>query len=140
VRNFWRSTCGLASNHDEFNLALQAFDQCTFQRHSSVALLSVWAGLESLFSGGRDELRYRISAGMAAFLEPAGLTRLSLQKEIAKLYDSRSNAAHGRSDEAHEPLLKTYQLARRALVKIIEDAHVPTRTELDARLFGADVT
>jgi hypothetical protein len=94
--------------------------------------------LEALFSGGRDELRYRISAGMASFLEPAGLSRLGLQKEIAKLYDSRSAAAHGRFEEAGEPLVETYALTRRALTKIIEDDHVPTRAELEAKLFGAD--
>lgn len=140
VRNHWPSTCTLASKYNEFNLALQALDQCVFLRHAPLALLSVWAALESLFSGGRDELRYRISAGMASFLEPPGLGRLSLQKEIAKLYDSRSDAAHGRIEEAHEPLKKTYALARRALTKVIEDKHVPTRAELDAKLFGADVT
>lgn len=140
VRRFWPAACGLAAKSNEFNLGLQALDQCVFLRHAPLALLSIWIALESLFSGSRDELRYRISAGLAAFLEPPGLTRLSLQKEIAKLYDSRSDAAHGRFEEAHEPLKKTYTLARRAVTKIIEDAHVPTRSELDAKLFGADVT
>jgi hypothetical protein len=140
VRKFWTSTCGLVSRHVEFSLTLQAFDQCVFLRHAPLALLSVWAGLESLFSSGRDEIIYRISTGIAAFLEPPGLNRLSFQKEIAKLYDSRSAAAHGRFEEEHEPLKKTYALVRRVLIKIIEDDHIPTRAELDAKLFGADVT
>lgn len=140
VRRFWPSTCRLIAKSSEFSLALQALDQCVFLRHAPLALLALWASLEALFSGGRDELRYRISAGMATFLEPPGLSRLGLQKEIAKLYDSRSAAAHGRFTEAAEPLMQTYALTRRALTKIIEDDHVPTRAELEAKLFGADVS
>lgn len=140
VKKYWPSACGLTRTSDAFSLALQTFDQCVFLRHASLALLALWAALESIFSGGRDELRYRISAGMAAFLEPPGLSRLSLQKEIAKLYDSRSAAAHGRFEEAHEPLRKTYALGRRTIIKMIEENHVPTRAELDAKLFGADIT
>lgn len=138
VRKFWPSTCGLVANSSEFSLALQAFDQCVFLRHPSLALLSLWASLEALFSSGRDELRYRISAGIATFLEPPGLGRLALQKDIAKLYDSRSAAAHGRADKADEPLMKTYAVTRRVISKIIEDDHVPSRAELEAKLFGAD--
>ena len=36
--------------------------------------------------------------------------------------------------------MSTYALARRALTKMIEDNHVPTKAELEAKLFGADVT
>lgn len=140
VRNVWPATCRLVSNSSEFSLSLETFDQCVFLRHPSLALLSLWAALEALFSGGRDELRYRISAGIATFLERPGLGRLSLQKEIAKLYDSRSAAAHGRPENAREPLIKTYSLARRVVSKMIEDDHVPSRAELEAKLFGADVS
>lgn len=138
VRANWVNACALSHKHDEFNLALQAFDQCQFHRHPPVALLTLWAALEALFSAGREELRFRISAGVASFLEPLGLGRMSMQKEVAKLYDSRSAAAHGRIEKAHEPLMRTYALARRVLTKIIEENHVPTKAELEAKLFGAD--
>jgi hypothetical protein len=139
VRKYWPQACRLLAKSPEFSMALQTIDQCVFLRHAPLALLSLWAALEGIFSGGRDELRYRISAGLASFLEPSGLSRLSLQKEIAKLYDSRSAAAHGRFDESSAPLSLTYALARRAVIKIIEDEHVPTRAELEAKLFGADL-
>ncbi|MGH8502692.1 MAG: hypothetical protein ACREVE_09515 [Gammaproteobacteria bacterium] len=140
VKAHWAAACSLAKRHDELNLAVQAYDQCPFHRSPSIALLTLWAALEALFSGGREELRFRISAGVAAFLEPPGIGRLSLQKHIAKLYDSRSAAAHGRVEKAQEPLLDTYSLARRALIKMIEDNLVPTKAELEVKLFGADVT
>jgi hypothetical protein len=92
----------------------------------------------SLFDGTRRELRYRVSATIASFLEPAGLARISLQKEVAKLYDSRSAAAHGRHDKAVDSVRRTYVLLRRVLVKMIEDNHVPTKAELEVKVFGAD--
>lgn len=61
-----------------------------------------------------------------------------LKKTISKLYDSRSAAAHGREDKKSDSLQSTYAIARRAVVKIIEDNRVPTHTELEAKLFGAD--
>jgi len=57
---------------------------------------------------------------------------------IAKLYDSRSAAAHGREDKKADSLQQTYSLARRAVVKMIEENRVPTHAELEAKLFGAD--
>jgi len=63
---------------------------------------------------------------------------MSLQKDIAKLYDGRSAAAHGREDKAHDSLGDTFELVRRIVVRIIETNEVPTRAALEARLFGAD--
>jgi hypothetical protein len=60
------------------------------------------------------------------------------QKVIAKLYDSRSSAAHGREDKKSDSLQDTYAVAKRAVVKMIEQNRVPTHTELEAKLFGAD--
>ena len=65
-------------------------------------------------------------------------SRLARQKAIAKLYDSRSAAAHGGGDIAAEPLWKTYNLAREVVLKIIADGHAPTRQELESRMFGVE--
>lgn len=53
-----------------------------------------------------------------------------------KLYDARSKVAHGAGSEEVEPLVETYALLRRALIKMIEEQHVPTREELESSLFG----
>jgi len=63
---------------------------------------------------------------------------MNLQKAISKLYDSRSAAAHGREDKKRDSLQETYTIARRAVVRMIEDNRVPTHVELEAKLFGAD--
>jgi len=35
-----------------------------------------------------------------------------------------------------EPLWDTYDLARRTVVKMVVDRHVPTKAELEERMFG----
>jgi hypothetical protein len=63
---------------------------------------------------------------------------MNAQKAIAKLYESRSAAAHGREDKKSDSLQETYGIARRAVIKMLEDNRVPTHVELEAKLFGAD--
>lgn len=138
VKRHWITSAHLLDDSPEFSLAFQAADQSMFARHTPLALVWMWSALEALFSAGRDELRYRVSATIASFLEAAGLGRMSLQREIAKLYDSRSAATHGRPDKAADALHRTYALLKRVVVKVIEDNSVPTKAELEARLFGAD--
>jgi Apea-like HEPN len=138
LEKFWMSAADLFSGNGAFQLLFEATDQCMFSRHRELALLSLWSGLEAIFSPDKVELKYRISSSLASFLEPAGVPRMNAQKAIAKLYDSRSAAAHGREDKRKDSLQETYGLARRAVLRIIEDNRVPTHVELEAKLFGAD--
>ncbi len=140
VKQYWITGGHLINKHSEFNLAMQSFDQSSFARSPSLALLSLWGALEALFSPARSELRFRVSANIATFLEPPGEARYSLQKQVAKLYDERSAAAHGGEQDAEEPLLETYALMKRLIVRIIEQNHVPTPIELTSRLFGSNDT
>jgi hypothetical protein len=138
VKQYWMSAANLFVEFDSFSLAVQAADQCLFARYDRLALVWIWGSLEGLFSTGREELRYRISASIASYFEPAGLGRLSLQKEIAKLYDARSAVAHGRNEKLGDAVHRTFGLLRRAIVRMIEENHVPNKAELEAKLFGAD--
>lgn len=138
VAKHWIEASKLYSSHDNFRVLLEATDQSMFVRHRSLALLSLWGGLEAVFSPDKAELRYRISSSLASYLEPAGIPRMNAQKVIARLYDSRSSAAHGREDKKADSLQQTYSLARRAVIKMIEANRVPTHVELEAKLFGAD--
>ena len=130
VAKYWMEASKLFYESDSFRTLLEATDQCMFARHRSLAMV---------FSPEKAELRYRISSAIASFLEPAGLPRMTAQRAISKLYDSRSAAAHGRADKRRDSLQETYAFARRAVVKIIEDNRVPTHIELEAKLFGADL-
>jgi len=135
---YWLAASRLYRDNDAFRLLFEAIDQSMFARHRSLALLSLWGGLEAVFSPDKAELKYRISSSIASFLEAPGIPRMNAQKAISKLYDSRSAAAHGREDKKGDSLQETYALARRALLKMIENNRVPTHVELEAKLFGAD--
>lgn len=138
VAKYWIEASKLFYENDSFRTLFEATDQCMFARHRSLAMLWLWGGLEGVFSPEKAELRYRISSAIASFLEPAGVPRMNAQKAISKLYDSRSATAHGRKDKKRDSLQESYALARRAVVKMIEDNRVPTHVELEAKLFGAD--
>lgn len=138
VSKTWLVAARLFDSNASFRLLLEATDQCMFAKHRGLALLWLWGGLESVFSPDKAELKYRISSAIASFLEPPGISRMTAQKEIAKLYDSRSAAAHGRDDKRDDSVQQTYAIARRAVIKMIDEGHVPSKLELEAKLFGAD--
>ena len=90
-----------------------------------------------MFSPAKAELRFRVSANIAAFLEAPGPGRLELQKKVAKLYDSRSQAAHGGTDLPETALADTYALTKRVLTNVIETITCPRGRISDASLFAS---
>ncbi len=138
IREHWQRSIKLMNNSHDFNTAIQAADFSLITNSSSLALITLWGALERLFSPAKQELRFRISASIASYLEPSGSKRLSLYKKILKLYDARSEAAHGTSKKHTDPLIETYELIRRVLIKMIEDGHVPNRDEIEKLMFGCE--
>lgn len=136
VQTNWRAAHKLYSSSTEFRLALDALDAAQFIENEALALVSLWAAIEALFSPSTAELKFRVSALIASFLEEPGETRRSRQKAIARLYDKRSAAAHGKPKHQSEDLLATFELLRCILIKFIYLRAVPSKDELDARLFG----
>jgi hypothetical protein len=139
VRKRWRLTHAMAANSEEFALAVEALDTGQFIEHTALALVSTWAALEALFSPSTTELKFRVSSLIAAFLEPPGIQRAALQKEIAALYDKRSAAAHGKSKHDDQDLIASFNLLRRVVIAMIDREAVPSKAELEAFLFGATV-
>jgi hypothetical protein len=135
IKEHWAAGGDLMRQSDDFNVAVQAFDSSTTERSPSVALVTLWGALERLFSPSHQELTFRVSANIAAYLEPLGETRLTLYKVVKKLYGARSKAAHGAGDEDGNSFVETYRLLKRVIVKIIESRHVPNRDELETFLF-----
>jgi len=136
VRDVWYPAGKLMRTSPKFNTLFQAVDQCLFARSSSLAMLSLWGAIEAIFSPAKVELTFRISSNVSAFLEDSGLSRLKLQKKVAKLYGARSDAAHGGKNTKNKDLLETFLLAKRVITKIIDVNHVPSKDELEQRLFG----
>ena len=132
----WLRGGRIAGRSEEFNVLAQSFSDAQRARSPALALLSLWSALEGMFSPARTELRFRVSSLIAAYLEPPGIGRQSLQRDVARLYDARSSVAHGTSRQPVQEVRDTYSLVRRILIFIIESGAAPTRDELEARLFG----
>ena len=138
VQDHWQVTQELVNGSSEFALATEAIDQGQFIHNTALTIVSLWGALEALFSPSTSELRFRVSALISSFLEAPGTSRRERQKKIAKLYDKRSAAAHGRPKHDQQHLLDTFNLLREVLMKIIESGSVPSSYQLDSMLFGAD--
>jgi hypothetical protein len=136
IQQHWQAGGHLMSQSDSFNTAFQAFDSSTNERSYSVGLVTLWGALERLFSPAHQELTFRVSANIAAFLEPPGDSRLKLFKSVKKLYEARSKAAHGSGDNDHGPFVETYQLLQRVLIRMIETSDVPNRERLETLVFS----
>jgi len=137
VAERWSTTHRLSTSNAEFALAVDALDSGQFVQSTALTLVSLWGALEALFSPSTSELKFRVSALIAAYLEPTGEGRLKLQRDVAKLYDKRSAAAHGKPKHTPEDLLATFELLRRVLLAMIDAGAVPTKAKLEELLFGA---
>lgn len=140
VKCVWPGTAELMRSDSRFDLALRAWDACTVRGPNAPALLTMWGALEELFAPGRAELRFRVSAYIASYLETPGPKRLAMFKRISKLYDKRSAAAHAGRDPGVEALVDTFCILRNALVRMIEEGAAPRRDDLEKSLLcGSDL-
>jgi hypothetical protein len=135
VKSVWPRTAELMRKRPQLKMALRAADACTVQGRAASALLTAWGALEELFAPSRAELRFRVSAHIAAYLEPAGQKRFELFKSVADLYSARSKAAHTAQEAEVAALVKTFLILRNALVRVVDEGAVPTQTDLEKRLF-----
>ena len=135
LRDHWSTVYKLNQSSPKFSLAISAIDSCQTIPDSGLIIASLWASLEALFSPSNTELRFRISALIATFLEPPGEMRLARQKAIMKMYDRRSEVVHGNPKHDEHDVLELYKLLREILLKIIEDRVVPDKASLERSLF-----
>jgi len=137
VRDHWRQAVTLYDASEDYQMAMAAADRVIWTSSPPLALVSLWGALERVFSREKTELRFRVAANIAAYLEPPGMSRLALFRVVKALYDRRSEAAHGSGSGGRTSITETYGLLRRALFRMIEEEHVPSREDLEACLFGA---
>ncbi len=138
LKAHWQDASVLLANED-FSIAIQAVDLSIWGTNPALALVAVWGALERLFSSSNQELSFRVSANIAAYLESPGRERYKCFKEVKALYDHRSKAAHGEGKADITPYVETFAIARRALLKMVETRHVPGKKELEARLFNDEI-
>lgn len=140
VRDKWVTAGKLLNQNPKFYSVLKAFDLATLRGRASSSLLAMWGGLEQIFAPSPGELRYRVAALMASYLEGHGAKRLSLYREILKLYNERCVAAHTAQEVEIAPLVQTYVIMRNVLVRMIDTNQVPTQVDLETLLLSADST
>ncbi|MBI5294531.1 MAG: hypothetical protein HY869_03570 [Chloroflexi bacterium] len=138
VKDKWVEAGKLLNQNPKFYSALKSFDVATLHGRASSSLLAMWGAIEQIFAPSAGELRFRVAALMSSYLEPPGTRRLELYKEILKLYNERSIAAHTAQKVEIEPLVQTYVLMRNALIKMVDANQVPTQASLEALLFCGD--
>ncbi len=136
VQEHWETALDLTESSAAFRLGLEAIANAQVIHSSALGLVSAWAALEALFTSSTTELRFRVSALIAAFLNPPGAKRAAEHKRVLKLYDARSAAAHGAPKHSRDDLLASLELLRKVLIKMVHDKKVPTREELESLLFG----
>jgi hypothetical protein len=122
---------------EELRSAVQAIDRGQFIENRALTLVSLWGALESLFLSNKTELTFRLSAMVSSYLESPGASRHELQKKVVKLYGKRSSAAHGAPEEDAEAVFETFVLLRRVILKMMIDGEVPSKADLEGRLFGS---
>jgi len=138
VQDNFETALKLRKEVSEFRLASSAIDAGQFIDNTALVLISLWGALEALFSPSTSELRFRVSALIAAYLYPPGEERRDQQKRIASLYDKRSAAAHGKPSHGGDDLLATFELIRKVLIRFIKDGSIPTKQTLENALFGCN--
>ena len=135
IKQKLKAVARMLNTNPSFRAALRALDQANIHGRNSASLLATWGALEEIFSPSRNELRFRVSAYLASYLEDPGEARLNLHKELLKLYDRRSEAAHGAKTADITPLVQSFVILRNAIVKMIDNESIPSHKELDQMLF-----
>lgn len=133
MQRHWEDALDLLESNAAFRFGMDAMESAQTHQSSALGLVSVWGALEALFTGSTTELRFRVSALIAACMKPPGPERVAEHKRVLKLYDARSAAAHGAPKHTHDDLLASLELLRRALIKIIREKTVPAKEELQAK-------
>jgi len=120
-----------------FRLAVDSLTTHHQQTNLRMSASALWAGFEALF-GVNAELRFRLSALAAAYLEDRGPERLTLYRRIKQLYDHRSKVVHGAA--ISEPQLETHiievrELLSRLMCRITEVGSLPSTENYEEQLF-----
>lgn len=135
VASHWADAADLKASSPEFELALTTLDSAQYIPNTAMMLVAVWGALEAIFAPHRAELAFRVSANLSAFLVPRGPARLKKQREITELYGLRSAAAHGSPKHVADDVVRTFELLRAAIIRMVVRKGVPKREELEHLLF-----
>ena len=135
----WHSSAELARANPQLLTAVLACDSRRVRTRISQSVLTIWGALEQLFAPSSGELRHRVAANIAAYLEPRGPRRLATYKQVMKLYNARSAAAHTTKEVDQNLMLESWVILRNALIKMISEHQVPSQSDFEHLLY-ADIS
>lgn len=120
-----------------FRLAVDSLTTHHQQANLRMTAAALWAGFEALFSIS-SELRFRLSALVASYLEPRGASRVILYKRMKTLYDYRSRAVHGAATSdslLQSHIIETRGILSRLLCRMVEAKLLPSTEQFEEYLF-----
>ncbi len=135
VAGHWVSSGALLRDEGGFGRSMRLLDQSYFAPTPRDALQCLWDALGVLFFP-KPTSDDRLAAALAAYLQVPGAERRDFIEKAGTLLGFRAAAAEGEQDGLEEPLVETYALARRVLLRVIENGFIPTRRELETGLLG----
>ena len=128
----------LANKNTKFRIALESASNWRYSHSGRLAVASIWAGIESLFSVN-SELVFRISLYIANALETQPYNRLQKFRHIKNLYSKRSKAVHG-EDLSDKDLLQiihdSFDVLKDLIVNIVENNEMFTEERINKLMFG----
>lgn len=127
-----------ANKYPKFLIALESSSNWRYSHSGRLAVASIWAGIESLFSVN-SELVFRISLYIANALESTGSSREQKFKQVKNLYGLRSKAIHGENisdKELLETIHRSYDLLKDLIVNIVDHKEIFTDDRINEIIFG----
>ena len=124
--------------NQQFHFAFECLSGSHTDAEYRLMAAKLWAGLEALV-GVNQELRFRVSALLAALVEPPGAGRVALYNRIKRLYDVRSKVVHGATlsqEELGEHVAAAQALLADCLIALVELGRVPSSSDLESSLLG----
>lgn len=117
---------GAALMLDEgFSLAVQSNDRGYHAESFSTALVLFWSSLEALFRPGKRDITKTLSKMVATYLSDDPSDRDRSYQEIKALYEVRGDMIHAARKPDRISTERTANIARRALMRVIEEGNLP---------------
>ena len=113
-----------------FGRAFQTFDRAIWAHSAGSALVTIWAALETLIGPGDHQISKRLTATLAALLEPPGPDRDRLFARLKSLYEARGGSAHASREPEAEQLLSSFDIGRRSFLSCIAKKAIPDADRL----------
>jgi hypothetical protein len=123
-------SAGRLMKEESFNRAARTLDSIWHMGLSSAGIITAWASIETLLRPGNRFITDRVCKALAVLLHPPGRLRDRALTEILGSYTTRGGAVHASEFPDVTEWQKATSLARRAMMKIVENGSLPSIDDL----------